>query len=125
MTTTQVANRLIELCQSGHWDKAQNELYAEDCVSIELPGSPNEVTKGLDNIKAKGKQWDEMVEEVHSNTIEGPLVADNYFSLSMMLDVTFKGMPRMNTSEICVYEVTDGKITKEQFFYAPPPEQNA
>jgi len=123
MTTTQVAERLIELCRTGMWDKAQNELYAEDCVSIELPGSPNEVTKGLSNIKGKGKQWEKMVEEVHSNTIEGPVVADNHFSISMSLDVTFKGMPRMTTSEICVYEVTDGKITKEQFFYAPPPEQ--
>ncbi|MFK7809445.1 MAG: SnoaL-like domain-containing protein [Saprospiraceae bacterium] len=123
MTTTEVANRLIELCQSGKWEAAQNELYAEDCVSIELPGSPNEITKGLANIKKKGEQWDQMVEEVHGNKIEGPIVADNHFSLSMALDVTFKGMPRMTTSEVCVYEVTNGKITKEQFFYAPPPEQ--
>ncbi len=125
MTTREVANRLIELCQTGLWDKAQAELYAEDCVSIELPGSPNEVTKGIANIKAKGKQWEEMVDTVHGNTIEGPIVADNYFSIGMSIDVTFKGMPRMTTSEVCVYEVTDGKITKEQFFYAPPPEQNA
>ena len=122
-TTLEVANRLIELCQSGHWEAAQNELYADNAVSIELPGSPNEITKGLDNIKAKGKQWDEMVETVHGNKISAPVVADNFFSLAMEIDVTFKGMPRMTTSEICVYEVADGKIVKEQFFYAPPPEQ--
>lgn len=123
MTTTEVAKRLIELCNDGHWQKAHDELYGADCVSIELPGSPNEITKGMENIKAKGKQWDEMVEEVHGNKIEGPIVVDNHFTISMSMDVTFKGMPRTTTSEICVYEVTDGKITKEQFFYAPPPAQ--
>ena len=121
MTTTQVANRLIELCESGDWKAAHDELYSDNCVSIELPGSPNEVTKGLEGIRGKGAQWEEMVEEVHSNTITGPLVADNHFSITMSLDITFKGQPRMTTSEVCVYEVTDGKITKEQFFYAPPP----
>ena len=122
MTTEEVAKKLIELCATGKWKEAHDTLYSEDVVSIELPGAPNEIAKGLENIRAKGQQWEEMVETVYSNTIAGPLVVDNHFAITMSLDVTFKGMPRMITSELCVYEVTDGKITKEQFFYAPPPE---
>jgi hypothetical protein len=33
------------------------------------------------------------------------------------MDVTMKGQGRMNMDEIAVYEVKDGKIVKEQFFY--------
>ena len=35
-------------------------------------------------------------------------------------DATRKGMPRMKFEELCLYQVKDGKITKEQFFYSMP-----
>jgi hypothetical protein len=35
----------------------------------------------------------------------------------MGMDETFKGMGRNKMDEIAVYEVRDGKIVKEQFFY--------
>jgi hypothetical protein len=35
----------------------------------------------------------------------------------MSFDATFKGGGRTKMDEICVYEVKDGKIVKEQFFY--------
>lgn len=35
----------------------------------------------------------------------------------MGMDVTLKGMGRRQMDEIAVYEVKDGKIVKEQFFY--------
>jgi hypothetical protein len=37
------------------------------------------------------------------------------------MDVKFKGMPAaIKFEEICVYEVKEGKIVKEQFFYDEP-----
>ena len=33
MTTKDVANKWAEYCRTGQWDKAQSELYAENCVS--------------------------------------------------------------------------------------------
>jgi limonene-1,2-epoxide hydrolase len=33
----------------------------------------------------------------------------------MRLDVTMKGQGRMDMSELCVYDVKDGKIISEQF----------
>ena len=35
----------------------------------------------------------------------------------MSRDVTFKGRPRVKREEIAVFEVHDGKIISEQFFY--------
>jgi limonene-1,2-epoxide hydrolase len=35
----------------------------------------------------------------------------------MVLDATIKGMGRMTLEEVCVYEVKDGKIVVEQFFF--------
>jgi hypothetical protein len=38
----------------------------------------------------------------------------------MDMDVTYKGQGRSMMSEVCVYEVKDGKIVTETFFYNLP-----
>jgi len=58
-----------------------------------------------------------MVEEVHGGWASEPIVAGNFISVAMGMDVTMKGQGRMNMDEIALYEVKDGKIVKEQFFY--------
>jgi hypothetical protein len=35
----------------------------------------------------------------------------------MGIDATYKGMGRQKLEEIAVYEVKNGKVVKEQFFY--------
>ena len=118
MTTHEVAHQLVDLCKTGQWNKALDDLYSNDAVSIEPAGSNfPEHTAGLDNIKAKGAHWESMVEEVHGMEIEGPLVADNFFSCTMKMDITIKGMPRAVNEEVCIYKVDNGKIVSEQFFY--------
>ena len=117
MTTQEVADKLVTLCKKGDWNAAHDQLYATRAVSIEPAGSPwEERTEGLAAIKAKGVQFDEMVEEMHELTVEGPIVGGNYFTCNMVLDVTFKGQPRNKSGEICLYKVEDGKIVSEQFF---------
>lgn len=117
MSTQEVANRLVELCRTGAYDQAHQELYAADALSIEPEGTPNPRVQGMDAIKAKGEQWQQTMEEVHSSFVNDPIVAGNYFSLTMGYDATMKGFGRVNMEEICVYQVKDGKIVKEQFFY--------
>lgn len=123
MTTQEVANRLVEICREGAWHKAYEELYSPNCVSIEPAGAPWERADGMDEILKKGEKFNEMVEEMHGGSVSDPLVAGNFFTLTMEMDVTFKGAPRKKDSEVCVYEVKDGKIVKEQFFYPMPPQQ--
>ncbi len=119
MTTTEVANRLVELCRKGQWSEAQNELYAQNAVSIEPAGTPWETAEGFDAIKKKGEQWAGMVEEFHGNEVSDPVISQNHFAVRMKSDTTMKGMGRMQLDELAVYEVQNGKITKEQFFYTP------
>ena len=118
MTTKDVAKRFNELAQSGQWDKIQAELFADSAVSIEPDHSPGlKTVQGLAAILQKGKEFNEAVEEMHGGYAGEPIVAGSHFSLAMGMDVTMKGMGRMNMEEIAVYQVKDGKIIKEQFFY--------
>lgn len=119
MTTQQIADRLVELSRTGKMDDAYDELFADNAVGIEPEGTPNSRTEGLANLYKKAEKFYEMVEEIHGITVSDPLVADDYFSLEMTMDATFKGVGRNKSSEICVYEVADGKIVSEQFFYKP------
>jgi ketosteroid isomerase-like protein len=117
MPTVEIANRLVELCRQGDFETAQNELYAEDAVSIEPHGTPDfeKETHGLDAIKEKGKKWASMVEENHGGEVSDPLLADTSFAVTMTMDVTMKGQGRMKMTELCIYHVKDGKVISEQF----------
>jgi hypothetical protein len=118
MTTTDVANRFNELAQTGQWEAIQNELFADNAVSIEPSNSPGlKSVEGIEAIKQKGNQFQEMVEEMHGGYSNPPQVAGNHFAVAMGMDVTMKGQGRTKMDEIAVYEVNDGKIVKEQFFY--------
>ena len=118
MTTQEIANRLIELCQKGDFETAQNELFAEDAVSIEPHDTPDfqKETKGLKAMKEKGEKWNAMVEKVNEMKMSEPLVAANSFAVTMQMNVTMKERGNMDMNELCVYTVKDGKITSEQFF---------
>lgn len=118
MTTEQVAKRFYELGQQGNWDKILDELYSPDAKSIEPAHSQGlQSAEGFAQIREKGKQWGAMIEETHGGYCEEPQVAGNFFSCAMGVDATMKGQGRVKMDEIAVYEVKDGKIMSEQFFY--------
>lgn len=118
MTTQDVANRFNELAQTGQWEQIQNELFSDNARSIEPGHSPGlQSVDGMDAIRQKGQQFGQMVEEMHGGYSNPPVIAGNHFAVSMGMDVTMKGQGRMKMDEIAVYEVKDGKIVKEQFFY--------
>lgn len=118
MTTTEVAQKLVELCRQGQIDEVLATLYADNAQSIEasdMMGS--RVTTGLEAIKQKSVDFQSSVEEFHGSTISDPIVGGNFFAITWSLDATFKGRGRMNMEEVCVYQVKDGQIVLEQFFY--------
>lgn len=120
MTTKEVAAELVKLCSQGKFDQATDALYSPDIVSMEAgapPGGSRE-SKGIAAVKAKGEWWTAN-HEVHSVSVEGPLVAGSHFAVTFKLDVTFKPQSRRFTmDEVAVYKVVDGKIVYEEFFYA-------
>jgi len=118
MTTQEIANRFSQLAEEGKWDKIQDELFSDDAESIEPPHAQGlKSVKGREALKKKAEEFNSTVEEMHGGYCSKPVVGGNYFSVAMGMDATMTGMGRMKMDEIAVYEVKDGKIVKEQFFY--------
>ena len=118
MTTQQVATRFYELAQQGNWQKIQEELFSPEARSIEPKDAEGLSTvQGLDKIKEKGKEWDKMVQETHGGYCNEPQVAGKFFTCTMGADVTMRDQGRTMMDEVALYEVKDGKIISEQFFY--------
>lgn len=120
MSTQEVADTLVKLCSAGKFDEAMEKLYAPDIESVEAgapPGQSRE-SKGYEAVKAKGEWW-VANHEVHSCSVEGPLVAGSHFSVVFRMDVTFKPeSKRFKMEEVAVYKVANGKVVYEQFFYS-------
>lgn len=117
-TTQQIADRFHELAQKGEWNTIQDELYSKDCESIEPAAAMGlKSVKGMDAIRQKGKDWESTIEAMHGGYSNPPQVAGNFFTLTMGFDATMKGRGRMKMDEVALYEVKDGKIVKEQFFF--------
>jgi hypothetical protein len=117
MTTLEIATKLVTYCRTGQFDKCYAELYNPNAISQEPEGAMWEVAKGMQEIAAKGEKWNAMVQEMHGAEVSEPIVAGNHFTCRMWNDMTFKDGNRTQMDELCVYEVQDGKIVKEQFFY--------
>lgn len=119
MTTQQVAQRYYELIQRHQYEQIQNELYAHNAVSIEPENDsklPLSVT-GIDALRKKEALFFSQVEQMHGGYMSEVVVSTFFFSLMTGMDVTIKGKQRKKKEQICVFEVREGKIVKEQFFY--------
>ena len=120
MTTKEIADKLVAACKQGDFFGPYQTLYSPDIVSVEAgapPGQSREA-KGMDAIRAKGDWWTAN-HEMHSASVEGPLVAGEHFSVAFKMEITFKPENRRFTmEEIAVYKVADGKIVREEFFYS-------
>jgi len=113
MTTQQIADRLVALCREDKNLDCINELYAENATNSES----NTIKTGREAILQKNINWFNSVETLHSTIISEPIVTGNFFALTMDLDATYKQHGRFVMREIGVYEVKDGKIISDQFFY--------
>ena len=116
-STIELANRFADLCKKGEFQRIQEELFAENAVSLEPKQSPWPSVTGVAAIKVKGRNFNETVLESHGGYVGEPIVAGNHFAIAMGMDVTLKDGNRVNVDEVCVYKVEAGKIVSEQFFY--------
>jgi ketosteroid isomerase-like protein len=117
-TIHEVAARFNELARQEKWFEIQEELFAEDVRSIEPSNSPYlNNTEGKSRVREKAKDWVNRIETAHRLFTTEPIVAGNHFAVGREMDLTMQRLGRIQINEIMLYEVKDGKIVLEQFFY--------
>lgn len=118
MTTQEIAVRYNELAQAEKWFEIQDEFFAENVRSIDPSDSPYfGYAEGKDNVRKKGDVFTKKITAVHRLYTSEPVVAGNHFAVAREVDVTAANYGRIQINQIMLYEVKDGKIVLEQFFY--------
>lgn len=118
MTTHEVAARYNELAQQEKWFEIQDEFFAENVRSVEPPNSPYfDYAEGKSSVRKKGVDFTSRIEAVHRLYTSEPLVSGNHFTVGREKDITVQGHGRIQINQIMLYEVRDGQIVLEQFFY--------
>jgi hypothetical protein len=118
MTTREIADRFNELAQQEKWFEIQDEFFADNVRSIDPPGSPYfGYAEGKEAVYRKGKEFVSRITEVHKAVTSEPVVAGNHFAVGREIDITVEGHGRIQIDQIMLYEVKDGQIVLEQFFY--------
>jgi hypothetical protein len=117
-TTQEVADQFNVLAQQEKWFEIQDALFAADVKSIDPPHSPYfKYAEGKTAVRKKGEDWVQRVEAAHRLHTTTPVVAGNHFAVGREVDITVGGLGRIQINQIMLYEVRDGKIISEQFFY--------
>jgi hypothetical protein len=102
MTVQEIATRYHTMAQTGQYAKIQDELYASDCVSVE--------SENYSDLPIRVA--------MHGGYCHEPLVCGSFFTCAQGMDVTMKGQKRKQKDQLAVFEVVNGKIALEHFFYA-------
>lgn len=118
MTTHEVATRFSELAKEEKWFDIQYELFAEHVKSIDPPNSPYMgYAEGKELVRKKGEDFIKTIQDFHGASTTEPVLAGNHFAVGREMDVTLLGFGRIQLNEVMLYEVKDGAIISEQFFY--------
>lgn len=119
MKTMEVAKAYVELCQQLKHEEALS-LFSEDAVSVEAGAPPGQSpeARGLAAIRAKGEKWG-ADHEIHDGKVSGPWPNGDRFIVRFSYDLTNKPSgQRIKMEEAGLFTVRDGKIVREEFFYA-------
>lgn len=118
MTTQDVADRFYQLAQEEKWFEIQDELFSDAVRSIDPKDSPYlGCAEGKAAVRKKGEDFVGRIEAVHSSRTTAPVVAAKHFVVGREKDMTVRPHGRIHINQIMLYEVRDGKIVLEQFFY--------
>lgn len=119
MTAMDIGKELVALCRQGKSMDAIAQLYSPGIESVEAMANPHigQVQKGIEAVKRKNQWWVEN-HQIHNVEMNGPFPNGDQFIIHFTYEVTPKQTgQRMTMSEMGLYTVQQGKITKEVFFY--------
>ena len=117
-TTAEIAVRFSELARQEKWFEIQDELFADNVRSIEpVTARYLHNAEGKAAVRKKGEAWVQQIEAVHKTSTTEPVVGGNHFAVGREVDITVRGLGRIQLNEVIVYKVENGRIVLEQFFY--------
>jgi hypothetical protein len=117
-TAHEVALQFHELAQQEKWFEIQERFFSDDVRSIEPSHSPYFTNaEGKTLVRKKGEDWVKRIEAAYRRHTTQPVVAGNHFAVGREVDIMVNGLGRIQINELMLYEVKDGKIVSEQFFY--------
>jgi hypothetical protein len=113
----EIAHRLVELLKEKKFLETQQELFDEDIISQEPDAAPSRSVTGLAAVLLKESNFLKNIKQWKNFEVSEPIISKDFFSISMFTEVVLVNDRAVSIDEIIVYEVRDGKIVKEQFFY--------
>lgn len=115
MNANEIGTKLVELFKENQHEAIYRDLYSPNIVSTEASG---ETYSGMEAIQGKNEWWEANF-ETHSAQAEGPFPhGDGAFGVIFNMDVTDKNAnQRFEMRELAIYDVEDGRIVRERFFY--------
>lgn len=118
MTTAQLAAEVTALLRQGKFEEVYNQYFHSEKVRHVEPQSPYfpDLT-GVKAIKEKDVQMQANIASIDGMEVGDPIIAKSHFALPYKIQITLKDENQMELDEIIVYQVEDGKIILEQFFY--------
>jgi hypothetical protein len=116
-----LANAVVDANKSGALEALIADHYSPAIVSVESAeneGAPR-ASEGLEALKAKHDWWNINM-DMHGGEVEGPFLFDpDRFAVRFTMDATNRQTgDRIQGAEIALYTVADGKIVREEFFWA-------
>jgi ketosteroid isomerase-like protein len=120
MSLNAIADELVAGCREDRTWENLDKLYAPDAVSVEpvdMGGGRESV--GLAAIHGKHDWWEANF-DVPALKVEGPFLhGDDRFAVVFEMETVNKSSgERRQDREVAIYHVKDGKIVREEFFYA-------
>ncbi|MEE8557176.1 MAG: nuclear transport factor 2 family protein [Myxococcota bacterium] len=103
------------------------DLYAQDCTSLESGGGPP--AEGHEGLRQKMETWGQM-QDGATWRARNVFVKGNTVSIEWDCDVKLKDGRSVSFREVAVHEIKGGKIVAERYYYdpgqlAPPAEEPA
>ena len=118
MTTKEIANDLVNLLREGQFDAVYDMYFDTENVKHIEPQSPyfSDLT-GVKAIKEKDVIMQANISEVHAMEIGNAITSKDYIALPYKISFTMKDGTKTELDELILYQVENGKIISEQFFY--------
>jgi hypothetical protein len=92
-------------------------LFDEDVIGQEPEEAQSRSVNGLESVLLKESNFLKNIETWKNFEVSEPIISKDFFSIRMFTEVVLVNDREVSIDKIIVYEVSNGKIAKEQFFY--------